>query len=121
MGSRLTAEDTQKLIAETIPDLTFAEAYAKTGRQVSITVAPAEPHQRSRLLNAVSSPNVYLRSAAMASCAIPGVFPAVMLQAKMSWASRSLICLRGDGLMARLQMICPPSVCRACFRLTITS
>ena len=41
-----------------------------------------EPHQRSRLLNAVSSPNVYLRSAAMASCAIPGVFPAVMLQAK---------------------------------------
>ena len=82
MGSRLTAEDTEKLIAETIPDLTFAEAYAKTGRQVSITVAPAEPHQRSRLLNAVSSPNVYLRSAAMASCAIPGVFPAVMLQAK---------------------------------------
>ena len=82
MGSRLTAEDTEKLIAATIPDLTFGEAYAKTGRQVSITVAPAEPHQRSRLLNAVSSPNVYLRSAAMASCAIPGVFPAVMLQAK---------------------------------------
>lgn len=82
MGSRLTADDTEKLIAATIPDLTFGEAYAKTGRQVSITVAPAEPHQRSRLLNAVSSPNVYLRSAAMASCAIPGVFPAVMLQAK---------------------------------------
>ena len=82
LGSRLTAEDTEKLISATIPDLTFAEAYAKTGRQVSITVAPAEPHQRSRLLNAVSSPNVYLRSAAMASCAIPGVFPAVMLQAK---------------------------------------
>ena len=82
LGSRLTAEDTEQLISATIPDLTFAEAYAKTGRQVSITVAPAEPHQRSRLLNAVSSPNVYLRSAAMASCAIPGVFPAVMLQAK---------------------------------------
>ena len=82
LGSRLTAEDTERLISATIPDLTFAEAYAKTGRQVSITVAPAEPHQRSRLLNAVSSPNVYLRSAAMASCAIPGVFPAVMLQAK---------------------------------------
>jgi NTE family protein len=82
VGSRFTAEDTERLIEATIPDLTFAEAYAKTGRQVSITVAPAEPHQRSRLLNAVSSPNVYLRSAAMASCAIPGVFPAVMLQAK---------------------------------------
>ena len=82
MGSRFTAEDTEKLIESTIPDLTFGEAYAKTGRQVSITVAPAEPHQRSRLLYAVSSPHVYLRSAAMASCAIPGVFPAVMLQAK---------------------------------------
>ena len=81
-GSRFTADDVEKLIEATIPDLTFGEAYAKTGRQVSITVAPAEPHQRSRLLNAVSSPNVYLRSAAMASCAIPGVFPAVMLQAK---------------------------------------
>ncbi|MEK9919127.1 MAG: DUF3336 domain-containing protein [Luminiphilus sp.] len=82
VGDRFTAENTEQLIAATIPDLTFAEAYAKTGRQVSITVAPAEPHQRSRLLNAVSSPNVYLRSAAMASCAIPGVFPPVMLQAK---------------------------------------
>jgi predicted acylesterase/phospholipase RssA len=81
-GSRFTADDVESLIKATIPDLTFGEAYAKTGRQVSITVAPAEPHQRSRLLNAVSSPNVYLRSAAMASCAIPGVFPAVMLQAK---------------------------------------
>ena len=80
LGSRLTAEDTEQLIA-TIPDLTFAEAYAKTGRQVSITVAPAEPHQRSRLLNAVSSPNVYLRSAAMSPC-YSGCLPAVMLQAK---------------------------------------
>ena len=81
-SSRLSVEDTEQLIEATVPDMTFAEAYARTGRQVSITVAPAEPHQRSRLLNAVSSPNVYLRSAAMASCAIPGVFPAVMLKAK---------------------------------------
>jgi len=81
-GVRFTADNTEQLIAAAIPDLTFAEAYAKTGRQVRITVAPAEPHQRSRLLNAVSSPNVYLRSAVMASCAIPGVFPPVMLQAK---------------------------------------
>ena len=81
-GVRFTAENTEQLIAAIIPDLTFAEAYARTGRQISITVAPAEPHQRSRLLNAVSSPNVYLRSAVMASCAIPGVFPPVMLKAK---------------------------------------
>ena len=74
--------DLENLIARMIPEMTFQEAYEKTGRQISITVAPAEPHQRSRLLNAITSPNVYVRSAVMASCAVPGVFPPVMLMAK---------------------------------------
>ena len=74
--------DLEQIIARLVPDLTFQEAYEKTGRQISITVAPAETHQRSRLLNAITSPNVYIRSAVMASCAVPGVFPPVMLMAK---------------------------------------
>lgn len=74
--------DLVKIIDRLMPDMTFQEAYEKTGRQISITVAPAEPHQRSRLLNAITSPNVYIRSAVMASCAVPGVFPPVMLMAK---------------------------------------
>ena len=74
--------DLEGIIARLVPDMTFQEAYEKTGRQISITVAPAEPHQRSRLLNAITSPNVYIRSAVMASCAVPGVFPPVMLMAK---------------------------------------
>ncbi len=74
--------DLEKLIARMIPDMTFQEAYEKTGRQISISVAPAEVHQRSRLLNAITSPNVYVRAAVMASCAVPGVFPPVMLMAK---------------------------------------
>jgi len=74
--------DLGRLIARMVPDLTFQEAYEKTGRQISITVAPAEPHQRSRLLNAITSPNVFVRSAVMASCAVPGVFPPVMLMAR---------------------------------------
>ncbi len=45
-------------------------------------MAPAEPHQRSRLLNAITSPNVFVRSAVMASCAVPGVFPPVTLMAR---------------------------------------
>ncbi|MEL0088292.1 MAG: DUF3336 domain-containing protein [Halieaceae bacterium] len=81
-GSHISLEDLEGLVDRLVPDMTFQEAYAKTGRQVSITVAPAEPHQRSRLLNAVASPNVYIRSAVMASCAVPGVFPPVMLMAK---------------------------------------
>lgn len=74
--------DLAKIINRLMPDMTFQEAYEKTGRQISITVAPAETHQRSRLLNAITSPNVYIRSAVMASCAVPGVFPPVMLMAK---------------------------------------
>ena len=74
--------DLERLIARMIPDMTFQEAYEKTGRQISISVAPAEVHQRSRLLNAITSPNVYVRAAVMASCAVPGVFPPVMLMAK---------------------------------------
>ncbi|WP_439106368.1 DUF3336 domain-containing protein [Congregibacter sp.] len=74
--------DLEQIVARLVPDLTFQEAYEKTGRQISITVAPAEPHQRSRLLNAITSPNVFVRSAVMASCAVPGVFPPVTLMAR---------------------------------------
>lgn len=74
--------DLELLIARMVPDMTFQEAYEKTGRQVSITVAPAETHQRSRLLNAITSPNVLIRSAVMASAAVPGVFPPVTLMAR---------------------------------------
>jgi len=79
---QIDVHDLENIIARLIPELTFQEAYEKTGRQISVTVAPAETHQRSRLLNAITSPNVYVRSAVMASCAVPGVFPPVMLMAK---------------------------------------
>lgn len=78
----LDVHDLQMLVERLIPDMTFQEAYEKTGRQISISVAPAEPQQTSRLLNAITSPNVYIRSAVTASCAVPGVFPPVILSAK---------------------------------------
>lgn len=65
-----------------IPDLTFAEAFELTGICLNISVSPSEVHQKSRLLNAVTSPHVYVRSAVMASCSVPGVFPPTMLMAK---------------------------------------
>lgn len=65
-----------------VQDLTFEEAFARTGRRINITVSPADPHQESRLLNAVTSPHVMIRKASLASCAIPYVYPPVMLWAK---------------------------------------
>ena len=70
------------MLESVLPDMTFQEAYEKTGRMISITIAPFEEHQSSRLMNAVTSPNVYVRSAVMASCAVPNVYPPVMLMAK---------------------------------------
>lgn len=65
-----------------VDDLTFTEAFERTGRMVGITVSPAEPLQQGRLLNYLTAPNVLLRRAVLASCAIPAVFPPVMLQAR---------------------------------------
>jgi TAG lipase/steryl ester hydrolase/phospholipase A2/LPA acyltransferase len=42
-------------------------------------VAPAEKHQNGRLLNAITSPNVFVREAVLASCAVPGIYEPVAL------------------------------------------
>ena len=76
------AEDLRGVIERLIPDLTFEEAYQMSGLKINISIAPAETHQRSRLLNAITSPNVLLREAVLASCCIPGVFSPVTLAAK---------------------------------------
>lgn len=62
--------------------MTFQEAYELTGRYINVSIAPAEKHQNSRLMNAITSPNVYIRSAVDASSSIPGMFPPVTLYAK---------------------------------------
>ncbi len=69
-------------LEENIPDLTFEEAHERTGREINITVSPYDRHQFSRLLNWRTSPNVLIRKAVLASCAIPGIYPPVSLWAK---------------------------------------
>jgi len=70
----------EESIQQFIPDLTFQQAFELTGRAMNVSVAPAETHQTSRLLNATTSPNVLMRSAVMASAAVPGIFPPVVLE-----------------------------------------
>ncbi len=79
---RLSIQEVRGFVEHQIPDLTFQEAFELTGRRINISVSPREMHQQSRLLNAVTSPNVYIREAVLASCAIPGIFPPVTLAAK---------------------------------------
>lgn len=81
-SNRMRAEEIEARLSDMLPDLTFQEAYELTGRHLNVSIAPAEKHQTSRLLNAIASPNVYIREAVMASCAVPGVYPPVTLAAK---------------------------------------
>lgn len=74
--------DARNMINALVPDLTFVEAFEKTGRYINISVAPKEILQRSRLLNAITSPNATIREAVLASGAIPGLFPSITLMAK---------------------------------------
>lgn len=63
-------------------DMTFKEAYYRTGRVLNITVSSASIFEQPRLLNNLTAPNVLIWSAVCASCAVPGVFPATPLYEK---------------------------------------
>jgi NTE family protein len=80
--NKIDMRTVKREMARTIPNMTFLEAYEKTGRSINITISPAESRQTSRLLNHIASPNVTIRSAVLASSALPGVFPPVQLQAR---------------------------------------
>lgn len=81
-ASQIEVGDLEAIVERVVPDMTFQEAYELTGRSINISIAPADLHQTSRLLNAIASPNVYIRKAVMASCAVPGVYPPVKLEAR---------------------------------------
>ena len=85
---QIGVRELQDAIETQIPDMTFGEAFEHTRRKINVSVSPLEMHQSSRLLNAVTSPNVCIREAVSASCAIPGVFPAVTLAAKNARGER---------------------------------
>lgn len=87
-GGVAHVSELEESIASFIPDHTFEQAFARTGRAMNVSVAPAETHQTSRLLNATTSPSVLMRSAVLASAAVPGIFPPVTLQALDSHGER---------------------------------
>lgn len=69
----------RKAIAANVRDLTFEEAEQISGRVINITVSPAGLNQPPRLLNYLTFPYLYVREAVLASCAVPLLFPPVML------------------------------------------
>ncbi len=81
-GRAMDADNLRDYLAKIIPDLTFQEAFELTGRKLNITVTGLSTQQAPRLLNAITSPNVLIRSAVTASCAIYGIYPPVTLMCR---------------------------------------
>ncbi len=79
----------QKFINLNVLDMTFLEAYKHTSRIVNISLSPTDSNQFPRLLNYLTAPNVLIRSAVLASTAVPGLFPPVRLRAK-NYAGKSV-------------------------------
>jgi len=69
-------------IQNNVADLTFLEAYKKTGRILNITVSATRKRQRPRVLNYLTTPNLLVQNSILASCALPGIYPAVSLISK---------------------------------------
>lgn len=69
-------------IIANVGSTTFGEAYQRSGRILNISVSPTRTHQKPRILNYLTAPNVLVEYAAQASCAVPLLFAPVALQAR---------------------------------------
>lgn len=64
----------QNFVRDNIGDITFQEAFDKTGRILNITVTAQTKNSQDRLLNYLTAPNVVVWSAVACSCSIPYVY-----------------------------------------------
>ncbi len=81
-GAMMDGGQLERCLAANIGEYSFVEAFERTRRIICVTVSPAEPHQHGRILNYLTAPHVLMQRAVLASCAVPGVFPPVALQAR---------------------------------------
>lgn len=64
-------------------EMTFHEAFVRTGRILNITVVSEEEHSPPKLLNYKTAPDVLIFSAVLASSAVPGLLPPISLYRKL--------------------------------------
>ena len=63
-------------------DMTFEEAFRKTGRVFCVTLSASSKKAPPVLINYITAPNVVIASAVLASAAVPGFIDAMRLQVK---------------------------------------
>lgn len=69
-------------VRSNVGELTFEEAFRKTGRTLNITVSSSRKNEVPRVLNYLTAPRVLIWSAACASVAVFGLYNSVDLLAK---------------------------------------
>ena len=63
-------------------NMTFREAYQRTGRILNVSCVPSDPHSPTILANYLTSPDCVIWSAIIASAAVPGILNPVVLMKK---------------------------------------
>lgn len=81
-GYAMNPDQLHRHIRANMGSPSFREAFRHSGRTLNISVSPTRTRQKPRLLNALSSPDVLVDFAVLASCAVPGLYPPVTLQAR---------------------------------------
>lgn len=82
-GCMFSAEEWHRKIQWfTMGDMTFEEAYRKTGRVLCITLSSTTKNAPPVLINYISAPDVVISSAVIASAAVPGFIKPVRLLVK---------------------------------------
>jgi len=79
-GAVLEARALYEVLLNNVGDYTFAQAFAHSGRSLNIQVSPTRHRQKPRLLTHLTAPEVLVPSAALASSALPALFPPQQLR-----------------------------------------
>lgn len=74
----------ERAMRHNLGDITFLEAYRKTGKVLNITVSSPTMYEMPTLLNYMTAPNVLIWSAVVTSCAVPTFFRPCTLFSKSS-------------------------------------
>jgi NTE family protein len=82
-GAVLSPAQLEEHVVANVGMSTFAEAYAKTGRVLNVTVSPTRARQKPRVLSHVTAPDVLIADATVASCSLPGLFRPVTLRQRL--------------------------------------
>lgn len=81
-GAWLDPDRLLAVLRHNVGDWTFGEAHARSGRALNISVSPTRTRQKPRVLSHLTAPDVLVANAALASSALPGLFPPVVLEAR---------------------------------------